>query len=96
MQCFTIDVRNKGFGADGMVEDLPYARRVAKHLGVDLHTVEVGPEMLDSLEKMIYHLDEPQADLAALNTMLISQMARQHGIKVMLSGTGGDDLFTGF
>jgi len=96
MQCFTIDVRTKGFSADGMVEDLPYARRVAKHLNVDLHTVEVGPEMLDSLEKMIYHLDEPQADLAALNTMLISQMARQHGIKVMLSGAGGDDIFTGY
>jgi asparagine synthase (glutamine-hydrolysing) len=52
--------------------------------------------MADELAKMIWHLDEPQADLAPLNTLLISRLAREHGIKVLLSGCGGDDIFTGY
>jgi asparagine synthase (glutamine-hydrolysing) len=65
LQCFTIALDGGGADVEGMVDDLPYAQRVAAHLGVDLHTVKVGPEMVDSLPKMIYHLDEPQADPAA-------------------------------
>jgi asparagine synthase (glutamine-hydrolysing) len=96
LQCFTIGFRDDAASREGMTADLPYAQRVAKHLGVDLHTVEVGPEMADHLETMIYHLDEPQADPAPLNVLLISQLARQHGIKVLLSGAGGDDIFSGY
>jgi len=81
---------------EGVVNDLPYAKRVAEYLNVDLHVVNVGPEMILDLEKMIYHLDEPQADPAPLNVMYISQLAREHGIKVLLSGVGGDDIFTGY
>ncbi len=96
LQCFTIGYRGDAGGADGMTEDLPYARRVAAHLDVDLHTVTVGPEIVDCLEKMVHHLDEPQADPAALNVLFISQLARDNGIKVLLSGAGGDDIFTGY
>jgi asparagine synthase (glutamine-hydrolysing) len=45
---------------------------------------------------MVWHLDEPQADPAPLNVLAISRMARSHGIKVLLSGAGGDDIFTGY
>jgi asparagine synthase (glutamine-hydrolysing) len=44
----------------------------------------------------VFQLDEPLADPAALNVLYISQLARQHGVKVLLSGAGGDDLFTGY
>jgi asparagine synthase (glutamine-hydrolysing) len=96
LQCFTIGFHDTAARRDGIVEDLPYARRVASHLGVDLHTVYVGPEMIERLEQMIYHLDEPQADPASLHVLYISQLARDHGIKVLLSGAGGDDIFTGY
>ena len=96
LQCFTIGLKDNASAQEGMVDDLPYARRVAAHLQVDLHTIYVGPEMADQFEKMIYHLDEPQADPAPLQALLISQLARQHGIKVLLSGAGGDDIFTGY
>lgn len=96
LQCFTIDLSGAGMSADGMTEDMPYARRVAKHLDVDLHTVKIGPEMADCLERMIHHLDEPQADPAPLNALFISHLAREQGIKVLLSGAGGDDIFTGY
>jgi len=45
---------------------------------------------------MIWHLDEPQADAAPLNVLNICALAREKGIKVMLGGAGGDDLFSGY
>jgi asparagine synthase (glutamine-hydrolysing) len=96
LQCFTIGFDDDAFTHEGMAEDLPYAQRVAAHLGVDLHTVRLGPEMAGRLEEMIYHLDEPQGDAAPLNVWFISELARARGIKVLLSGAGGDDIFSGY
>jgi asparagine synthase (glutamine-hydrolysing) len=96
LDCFTIDVRSSAGAKEGFVDDLPYARLAAKALGVNLHVAEVAQENLVDLEKLVWHLDEPQADPAALNSFYICQLARQQGIKVMLSGAGGDDIFTGY
>ena len=74
----------------------PYARRAARALGVELEEVTVGPATMDDLASMVWQLDEPQADLAPLNVGLISQAARAAGIKVLLSGAGGDDIFSGY
>lgn len=93
--CFTVDAGN---GPDSQAsEDLPYARRTARHLGVKLHEVRLdASKMASDLERMVFHLDEPLADPAALNVFYISQLARQNGVKVLLSGLGGDDLFAGY
>ena len=96
LDCFTIDVCSTAGAKEGFVDDLPYARLAAKALGVNLHVVEVERDKLVDLEKLVWHLDEPQADPAALNSFYICQLARQQGIKVMLSGAGGDDIFTGY
>ncbi|HTK56221.1 MAG TPA: asparagine synthase (glutamine-hydrolyzing), partial [Gemmatimonadales bacterium] len=95
IECFTIE--STGAQDSGFTDDLPYARRVAKHLGVRLEVVTVDAlAMADDLEKMIWQLDEPLADPAPLNVLYISQLARRHGVKVLLSGAGGDDLFSGY
>jgi len=96
LDCFPIGFKDKAFKVEGSAEDLPYAERVAEHLGLDLRTIYVGPEMAEELQRMIYYLDEPQADFAAINTYFICRLAREHGIKVLLSGAGGDDIFTGY
>lgn len=96
LQCFSIEVQQGSTASEGFAEDLPYARRVASHLGVDLHVVQAGKQMMDRLPEMIYLQDEPTPDPAALNTLLISELARSQGIKVLLSGAGGDDIFTGY
>ena len=95
LHCFTIDTScNK---EQGMLDDLPYAKRVANHLGVQLDIVSIDADkMANDLQKMVVQLDEPLADPAALNVLYISQLARSHGIKVLLSGAGGDDLFSGY
>lgn len=95
IQCFTIEAQGKL--DDGAVDDLPYARQVAKHLGVALHVVQINADsMAADLEQMVWQLDEPLADPACLNVLYISQLARRNGIKVLLSGSGGDDLFSGY
>ena len=81
---------------DGTPADLPYARRVGKHLGIDLREIIVGPEMVSNLERMLYQLDEPQADPGPINALLIAERARKDGTKVLLSGAGGDDIFSGY
>lgn len=96
LQCFTIDFDPKLAKEEGFASDLPYARRVARHLDVDLHIVNVGAEMANGLPFMVQQLDEPLADFAALNVLFIARLAREQGIKVLLSGAGGDDLFTGY
>jgi asparagine synthase (glutamine-hydrolysing) len=93
--CFTIDFPGQG-DADGNPPDLPYARRVAQHLDVNLVEVRMAPSAIHRLPEMVALLDEPQADPAALNALLIAERARAMGIPVLLSGAGGDDLFGGY
>lgn len=95
LECFTIEIR--GSHADGLADDLPYARRVADFLNVHLNVVDVeANRMGQDLPGLISKLGEPLADPAALNVYYISELARRRGIKVLLSGAGGDDLFTGY
>jgi asparagine synthase (glutamine-hydrolysing) len=95
LDCFTI--APDGGPDAGDSGDLPFARAVAAHLGVPLHEVPVSSaRMAGDLERMVYQLDEPVADPAALNVLYISELARRQGIKVLLSGVGGDDLFAGY
>jgi asparagine synthase (glutamine-hydrolysing) len=95
LNCFTIDA--SGSSNEGMTDDLPYAKFVADHLKVPLDVISVDPyRMAMDLPNMVAQLDEPLADPAALNVLYISRLARQNGIKVLLSGAGGDDLFTGY
>ena len=94
LHCFTID---SGAPEGGTADDLPFARAVAAHLGVHLHEAHVDARMIgDQLTEMVHILDEPLADPASLNVLFISRMAREQGVKVLLSGTGGDDVFTGY
>jgi asparagine synthase (glutamine-hydrolysing) len=95
LRCFTIEAA--GGQEPGETDDLPYARHVAKHLGVQLECVRIdAAQMASDLEFMVTQLDEPLADPAPLNVLYICQLARQGGTKVLLSGSGGDDLFTGY
>jgi len=95
IQCFTIEA--SGGQEQGMVDDLNYAKQVAEHLKVPLEVVRINSsDMAADLEHMVYQLDEPLADPAPLNVLYISRLAREQGYKVLLSGAGGDDIFSGY
>ena len=57
--CFTVSFPD-GVDTEGNPSDLPYARKVAKHLGVDLEEVLIQPGAINRLEEMVTLLDEPQ------------------------------------
>jgi len=89
-----------GFAGNEAVEgnpaDLPYATRVAKHAGIELRALQIQPSVISHLDRMLFYLDEPQADPAPINALLIAEQARRDGIPVLLAGTGGDDIFSGY
>lgn len=96
LQCFTIAADHEQLREEGVADDLPYARLVAEKLGVPLNVVRVDDSLVERLPEALFHLDEPQADPAVLNVLLIAELARARNIKVLLSGTAGDDLFSGY
>jgi asparagine synthase (glutamine-hydrolysing) len=96
LKCYTIDTGQSEEMGDGFVSDLPYAIRVAKILNVDLEIVEAKQDIVRDFDKMIWHLDEPQADPAPLNVLNICRKAREEGCVVLLGGSAGDDLFSGY
>jgi asparagine synthase (glutamine-hydrolysing) len=96
ISAYTIGFRAEDAKFEAMPDDLRYARQVAARFGVDLHEIEIAPNVLDLLPHMTYHLDEPIGDPAAINTYLICMAAREAGVKVMLSGMGADELFGGY
>ena len=96
LRCFTIGFESGKTSYEGVADDLPYARSAARALGVQLEEVSVAPPDMDELAAMVYQLDEPQADLAPINVGVICRAARAAGIPVLLSGAGGDDVFSGY
>jgi asparagine synthase (glutamine-hydrolysing) len=83
-----------GFEEDGFNE-LPHARRIAQRFGTDHHEMIVRPQVAEVLPEMVWYLDEPMADDAALPSYYLSKMARQH-VTVVLNGDGGDEIFAGY
>jgi asparagine synthase (glutamine-hydrolysing) len=95
INCFTINQFTENDN-EGFENDLFFAKKVANQLDVSLEIMEAKIDWLLHFDKMIWHLDEPQADLAPINVLKISDHARKAGIKVLISGAGGDDLFSGY
>lgn len=94
--CFTINTGEDLYTKDGFASDWHYAKLVASHLDVRLHTVNSDVDILSDFDRMIWSLDEPQADPAPLNVLNICKIARDMGIKVLIGGSGGDDVFSGY
>ncbi len=76
-------------------DEAPLAETAAKALGSDHVTVRIGrDEFADLLDDFLLCMDQPTID--GLNTYLVSRAAAMQGLKVALSGLGGDELFGGY
>src|SRR5256885_529371 len=72
-----------------------YSRAVADKFGTNHHEILVSQgDALEAVPGAIQAMDQPSID--GLNTYLISRQTRAAGIKVALSGLGGDELFAGY
>jgi asparagine synthase (glutamine-hydrolysing) len=96
IRCYTINTGNKETSNDGFSDDLHYARRVAKIFECELVEVNADVNIMEDFDEMIYHLDEPQGDIAPLSVKNICKQAQNDGYKVLLGGSAGDDVFSGY
>ena len=76
-------------------DDVRYARQVAERYAVDYHEQILEADVVELLPKLVWHMDEPVADPAAITTYLICSAARER-LTVVLSGVGGDEIFAGY
>jgi asparagine synthase (glutamine-hydrolysing) len=96
IEAWTITFRAQDQRLEAMPDDAVYARKMAAHLGIRLHEIEIAPDVVDMLPEIVDVLDEPIGDPAAINTVLMCRAAREAGVKVLLSGMGADELFGGY
>src|SRR5438093_1001336 len=76
-------------------DETPLAEQVARSCGTNHQTIWVKRRDFDgSLEHLFWSMDQPTID--GVNSYWVSHAAQQSGLKVALSGLGGDELFGGY
>lgn len=91
IQTFTI-----GFD-DEKYDETKYARMIAERLQTRHVDLRLSIKEAEELFERFYEVyDEPFSDTSGIPMALVSQLAKQHGIKVVLSADGADELFGGY
>jgi len=81
--------------SESSYNELSHARTLAMRCGTDHHELILGPDVLEHMDDLAWHLDEPFGDSSAIPTYMVSKFASD-SVKVVLSGDGGDELFAGY
>jgi asparagine synthase (glutamine-hydrolysing) len=86
---FTVSFDEKKF------DETPYARAISDRFGTKHHEIRLSPDdFLADLPDALNALDHPSGD--AVNTYVVAKATKAQGIKMALSGLGGDELFGGY
>jgi asparagine synthase (glutamine-hydrolysing) len=86
-----------GFSTGLVHDEREHARTVARTLGAEHIEVEFREaDFWRLLPEIAHAMDDPAADYALLPTFKLAAAARAAGLKVILSGEGGDELFAGY
>lgn len=80
---------------DPSYNELEWAKRVARHLGVAHEFEIIAPRVVELFSSLMDAMDDPIGDFSIFPTYLVSRYARRH-VTVALSGDGGDELFGGY
>lgn len=84
-----------GFDYD-KYNEISYAKSLSDKIKIDNYSKLVSSEEYwNAIPKILYHMDEPLADPAAIALYFVSQTAAKH-VKVALSGEGADEFFGGY
>ncbi|PIR21785.1 MAG: asparagine synthase (glutamine-hydrolyzing) [Deltaproteobacteria bacterium CG11_big_fil_rev_8_21_14_0_20_45_16] len=77
-------------------DEYEYAKAVADANRIDLQVVTpTEADFVESLPKLVYHMDEPAAGPGLFPQYFVSQLASK-SVKVALGGQGGDEIFAGY
>jgi asparagine synthase (glutamine-hydrolysing) len=89
VQTYTVTFEEAEFSEEAL------ARQVALHFDTEHHTLQVTAKHIrDDLPHILDHLDQPSND--GINSYYVAKAVAQVGLKVVLSGTGGDEFFGGY
>jgi asparagine synthase (glutamine-hydrolysing) len=89
LQTFTIGFPQRRY------DERTVAKQVAQKIGSEHHELEINErDCLEWVQEAVEYLDLPSVD--AINTYIVSKAVRRTGLKVALSGLGGDELFGGY
>lgn len=87
---YTVGYENKKY------DEINYAKDLADKLGIKNESKIIKKdEYLDAIPKIMYHLDEPTSDPAAISLYFVAKLASRD-LKVVLSGEGADEFFGGY
>lgn len=82
--------------AESSHSELPYASKVAEHLGLEHHTIQITEEdVMASLPHLVRQYGQPFGDSSCVPSYCVASLARRH-VKVCLGGDGGDEAFGGY
>lgn len=86
-----------GFPGSAVQDERDQARRLAASVGAEHVDVAITEaEFWTHLPAIAACMDDPAADYAVVPTWLLARAARADGLKVVLTGEGGDELFAGY
>lgn len=86
-----------GYPGRPAYDEREQAKRLAHNLGMIFHEVEIPVnDFVTEFPSLVTILDEPMADIAAFGHLAVSKAAHALGMKVLLTGIGGDELFWGY
>src|SRR5947207_1134756 len=84
-----------GFAWEGF-DEMKYARITAQHLGARAREYYVTPQdIVEAIPVIARAYDEPFGNDSAAPTYFCAKMAREDGVRVLLAGDGGDEIFGG-
>jgi asparagine synthase (glutamine-hydrolysing) len=79
---------------DKRFDESPWSKMIAQKYNTRHHPILLKPsDFLDELPNALAAMDHPSGD--GLNSYVVSKLTRAQGVKVALSGLGGDELFGG-
>lgn len=82
---------------DRLIDERNFQRLVATNLGCAHHEVELGVEGIESrMRAVVWHAECPVKETYDTASLVLSAAAREHGVPVVLSGEGADELFAGY
>jgi asparagine synthase (glutamine-hydrolysing) len=84
-----------GFDVAGF-DELEYARAVARHFGTEQHEYYVTADDVARAAQIVAEAyDEPFGNSSAIAVHFCARLAAEHGVRTMLAGDGGDEIFGG-
>ncbi|MDT3680722.1 MAG: asparagine synthase (glutamine-hydrolyzing) [Burkholderiaceae bacterium] len=86
-----------GFAGTDVADERPFARLAAGRFGSVHHETTLTAEAFrDFLPDYVWHMEELVCEPPAIALHFVARLAHEHGVKVLLSGEGGDEAFAGY